>query len=223
MKSDFQSFWWSESLKQSSLTQVWQHACTHSVITFFFQKSHHLLCSGEIQTQTKRSVFKDKTRSLADGIPPALQPAPAFSCVSVDVVWLGLFQLDQNDPRFQPKLCCAGSFFPQSNQLKSGAVMNQTKPNTSGCEPEKRMWFISSQSVCMGRHLRRVVFVCVTQRACRARPSRRTQTTTLERMTNRPAAARCGESSSLIKVFPKRWKCCLCLKSLNILFPPVKK
>lgn len=97
-----------------------------------------MLCSGEIQTQTKRSVFKDKTRSLADGIPPALQPAPAFSCVSVDVVWLGLFQLDQNDPRVQPKRLCTGSFFPQSNQLMSGAVTNQTKPNTSGCEPEKK-------------------------------------------------------------------------------------
>lgn len=83
--------------------------------------------------------------------------------------------------------------------------MNQTKPNTSGCEPEKRMRFISARSVCMGRHFRRLVFVCVTQRARRARPSRRTQTTTPERMTNRPAAARCGEFSSLIKVFPK-WR-----------------
>lgn len=189
---------------------------------FFFRNPIILLCSGEIQTQTKRSVFKDKTRSLADGIPPALQPAPAFSCVSVDVVWLGLFQLEQNDPRFQPKLFCTSSFV-QSNELKSGAVMNQTKPNTSGCQPEKRMWFISAQSVCMGRRFRPVVFVCVTQQARRARPSRRTQTTTLERMTNRPAAALCGEFPFLIKVFPKRRKCCLYSKSLNILFPPVKK
>lgn len=43
----------------STLTQVWQHVCTHCD-HFFFRSPISLLCSGEIQIQTKRSVLKDK-------------------------------------------------------------------------------------------------------------------------------------------------------------------
>lgn len=48
--------------------------------------------------------------------------------------------------------------------LKSGAVVNQTKPNTSGCDPEKpcdfylTKWFISADTSC-------VLFLCLCDTA----------------------------------------------------------
>lgn len=103
---------------------------------FFFRNPIILLCSGEIQTQTKRSVFKDKTQSLADGIPPALQPALFLVLV---FTWFGLACFSSTKTIWDSNQnASAQVVFFQSNQLKSGAVMNQTKPNTSGCEPEKK-------------------------------------------------------------------------------------
>lgn len=126
------------------------------------QKFIILLCSGEIQTQSVL-FWRTKIWSLAAGIPPALQSTPAFSCLCVHVVWLGFFQRSKNDQASQPNpVFCSGSFqvWPVIGGLKSGAVMNQTKPNTSGCEMEKT-WFLSGQAVCIRRYFRRVVFMFV--------------------------------------------------------------
>lgn len=120
--------------------------CDH-IFFFFFCRNSSFCCVQE-RFKLKQSVlfWRTKTRSLAYGIPPALQSTPAFFCVCVHVVWLGFFQRsknrinqNQNQPFQTDPVFCTGSFpvRPVIGGLKSGAVVNQTKPNTSGCELEK--------------------------------------------------------------------------------------
>lgn len=119
-------------------------ACMHSVITFFsfFAEIHHFVVF-------RRDSNSNKAFSLEEQKPNHLEMESLqhfnlllllLSCVCVHVVWFGFFQRSKNNRAFQPNpVFCTGSFpvRPAIGGLKSGAVVNQTKPNTSGCDSEK--------------------------------------------------------------------------------------
>lgn len=110
---------------------------------FFFQKCIILLCSGEIQTKTKRSLLKNKNPISCRWNPwrTWISSCVFLSC-SHGLAWL-LSALQKWSGMQPNQVFCARSFPVQSANggLKSGPVVNQAKPNTSVCEPEKRCDF----------------------------------------------------------------------------------
>lgn len=219
-------------IRKSSLTQVWQHVrilWSH----FFFCRNSSFCCVQE-RFKLKQSVlfWRTKTRSLADGIPPALQSTPAFFCVCVHMVWLGFFQRsknrinqNQNQPFQTDPVFCTGSFpvRPVIGGLKSGAVVNQTKPNTSGCELEKTFFVWPSG---LYQEILQVwcFHVCVTA----SMPSETESVNTDNHTGADDKSSCCGPlwwvlRSLFFKVFKNSENVnILYLKSFNILFPQSK-
>lgn len=206
------------------------HAFCDHIFGFFCCRSSSFCCVQE-RFKLKQSVlfWRTKTRSLGDGIPPALQSTPAFSCVCVRVVWLDFVQRSKIDQTFQPNtLVCAGSFPVWSviGEFKREAVRIQTKPNTSVCELEKTcdfFFFLIWPSVWIRRCFRCVVFLFVWHSEHaewdRVGEHRQPHWSRWQVAVLWPSVV--SSSLSFLKSHYKQWNI-LYLKSLNVLFPQSK-
>lgn len=92
---------------------------------FFFQKSHHFVVFRRDSNPNKAFCFQGQNPITCRWNPSSTSTS-SFSCVSVHVVWLGLFQLDQNNSNQNASAQVV--FFPvQPAKERSCHESNQTK------------------------------------------------------------------------------------------------
>lgn len=115
-------------------------ACMHSLCDHIFFSEIPSFCCVQERFKPKQSVLFSRTK------PDHLQmeSLQRFNLLLRSLVLVltrfGLACFSSTKTiRDSNQNASAQVVFFQSNQLMSGAVTNQPKPNTSGCEPEKRM------------------------------------------------------------------------------------